>query len=90
MKIKGLKKAVGEYNRSNSNGFYSPFYGELMFDTSDGEIWTDVFCSIGHNEWKEYHSDSIVNLGRMMKEYSLPVNMKTVRRFVEETFKPNA
>lgn len=86
MKIKGLKKAVGEYNRANAGGYTSPFYGELMFDTSDGEIWTDTFYSIGHNEWKEYHSTSIINLGRMMNEHSIPVSMKTVKEFINETF----
>ena len=85
MKIKGLKKAVGEYNRANAGGYTSPLYGELMFDTSDGEIWADTFCSIGHNEWKEYRSDSIINLGRMMKEQSIPVSMKTVKEFINGT-----
>ena len=40
MKIKGLKKAVGDYQRVNSDGPYSPCYGEIMLDAETGEIWT--------------------------------------------------
>lgn len=36
----------------------SPFHCyNMMIDTSDGEIWSDVFPN-GDN-WKEYHSSSI-------------------------------
>lgn len=87
MKIKGLKKAVGDYQRANSEGFYSPSYGYLMFDSEDGQLWTDEFYSLGHNEWKEYHSDTIVNLGAMMAEREIPVNMANVRQFIAENFK---
>nr|DAJ92517.1 MAG TPA: hypothetical protein [Caudoviricetes sp.] len=87
IKIKGLKKAVGDYQRANSEGFYSPRYGCLMYDSEDGELWTDEFYSLGHNEWKEYHSSSIVNLGAMMAEREIPVNMANVRQFIAENFK---
>ena len=86
-KIKGLKKAVGDYQRANSEGFYSPRYGRLMYDSEDGQLWTDEFYSLGHNEWKEYHSSSIVNLGAMMAEREIPVNMANVRQFIAENFK---
>lgn len=29
----------------------------IMCDTSDGDVWTDIFCS--ENDWKEYHSKTI-------------------------------
>lgn len=32
----------------------------MMLDTSDADIWTD--CFISENEWKVYHSDTIVRL----------------------------
>lgn len=35
MKIKGLKKAIGDYKRANEEGYYSPRYGYLMFDKAD-------------------------------------------------------
>lgn len=47
MKITGLKKAVGEYQRANKEGYYSPKYGYLMFDKATGELWTDEFYSLG-------------------------------------------
>jgi len=82
MKIKGLKSAVGEYKSTNKEGYYSPRYGHLMFDRGSGEIWTDEFYSLSHNDWKEYHSDTIVNLGQLMSERGLEVNMKNVKEFV--------
>lgn len=84
--IKGLKKAVGDYQRANSEGYYSPRYGFLMFDKEDGTLWTDEFYSLGHNEWKEYHSDTIVNLGRMMAEREIEINMKNIKEFIEKEF----
>lgn len=83
-KIVGLKKAIGDYKRANAGGHYNPFYGYLMFDTSDGKLWTDEFYSIGHNSCKVYHSNTIVNLGAMMAERGIEINMKNVREFVEK------
>jgi hypothetical protein len=83
MKIKGLKKAIGDYKRANAEGYYSPRYGRLMYDKADGEIWTDEFYSLGHNEWKEYHSDTIINLGSIMEEREIEINMQNVKDFIE-------
>lgn len=85
-KISGLKKAVGEFQKANAEGHYSPWYGYLMFDVETGELWTDTFYNLGHNEWKEYHSNSILNLGRLMAEYGLEVTMSNVKQFIEKTF----
>lgn len=82
MNLSGLKKAVGDYNRLNSGDPYSPWYGHLMFDTSDGSLWTDEFYSLGHNTWNEYHSKSIVNLGKQMADEGIAVNMKNVKDFI--------
>lgn len=84
MKITGLKKAVGEYQRANKEGYYSPKYGYLMFDKTTGELWTDEFYSLGHNEWKQYQSNSIINLGRIMTENNIEINMKNVKSFIEQ------
>lgn len=86
MKIKGIKKAVGEYKYTNAGGPYSPHYGVLMFDYADGKVWTDEFYSFGHNSWKEYHSDSIVNLGRMMQEENIDITMANVKEFIKSHF----
>lgn len=82
MKIKGLKKAVGEYQRVNSGGYYSPHYGHLMYDPSDGTLWTDEFYSLGHNEWKVYHDSNIRNIGECVEEKYGKVTMANVRAFI--------
>ena len=84
--ITGLKKAVGDYQRANAEGCYSPRYGRLMYDREEGSLWTDEFYSLGHNEWKEYHSDTIINLGSMMAERGIEINMKNVRDFIKKEF----
>lgn len=86
MKIKGLKKAVGDYQRANADGAYSPRYGHLMLDESTGEVWTDEFYSLGHNEWKVYHSDSVVRLDSAMYGEGLEVSMKNVRKYIEKHY----
>lgn len=84
MKIKGIKKAVGEYNRANAGGYYSPRYGYLMLDCETGEVWTDEFYSLGHNEWKQYHSNAVVNLGNYIGGDDKDINMATVREYAEK------
>lgn len=62
IKITGLKKSVGDYQSLNAGGHYSPWYGKLMLDRDTGELWTDSFYNIGHNQWKEYHDKSIIDI----------------------------
>lgn len=87
MKLKGLKKAIGDFQRANAGGYCSATYGELMLDTATGDIWTDWFNSLGHNSWKEYHDEAIINLGKEMADYDwaygtdTAINMKNVRAF---------
>lgn len=85
MKITGIKKAVGTFNRANVDGYYSNFYGYLMLDRSTGEVWTDTFYSLGRNEWEKYHDPAIINLGEIITcFYEKPVNMKTVKETAEK------
>ena len=84
MKINGLKKAIGEYKRANSEGYYSPRYGKLMYDTSIGEIWTDWFYSLGHNEWKVYRDESVIDLGHKMGDRGINITMSNVKKFIAE------
>lgn len=62
IKITGIKKAVGDYQRANAGGAYSPRYGVMMLDRTTGKVWTDEFYSIGHNSWKDYHDQAIVDV----------------------------
>lgn len=85
-KIKGLKSAVGDYQRANTEGHYSPRYGIMMFDVEDGELWTDEFYDLGHNSFKEYHSKTIIPVSTLMKGFGFTdegINMKNVREFIE-------
>lgn len=86
MKIKGFKAAVGDYKRANKKGQYSPEYGCLMFDKENGKIWTDEFYDLGHNAYKVYDSDTIINLGKIMSEQGMEINMKTVKEFINNNF----
>lgn len=82
-KVKGVKKAIGDYNRANKGGVYSPRYGYIMLDRESGEVWTDEFYSLGRNEWKQYHSPHVVNLSGYMAERGISVNMTNVREVAE-------
>lgn len=98
MKLKGLKKAIGTYQRANAGGYYSANYGKLMLNTETGEIWTDEFYSLDRNSWVEYHSKAIIDLGGVMSYYDMleenrvgypaeskyPITMKGVQDFVNK------
>ncbi len=84
-KIIGLKKAIGDYKRANAGGDYSAIYGCLMYDVETGELWTDEFCSIGHNSWKDYPHNKVVNLGRIMRERGINnICMASVKQFLAD------
>jgi hypothetical protein len=52
--IKDLEKAKGEVHAFNTwQG-----HAKIMYDISDGDIWTDVFAN--SNEQNIYHSDTII------------------------------
>lgn len=86
MKIIGLKKAVGDFKRANAGGYYSPFYGYLMYDISSGRIWTDFYCSIGHNSYTQYYTCNIINLGSYMADMGIAVTMANVKKIVNDPF----
>ena len=86
IKIKGLKKAVGDYHRCNAGGGYSPHYGYLMFDAEDNTLWTDEFCDFGHGSWVAYSSPTIYRIDAdVIMEYG-KVAMQTVRQYIEKYF----
>lgn len=81
LKLQGLNKAIGDYHRANSGSPYSPRYGVLMLDKSTGEIWTDEFYSLGQNEWKEYHSKDIINLGLIMENECWQITRENIKEY---------
>ncbi|RHP47023.1 hypothetical protein [Clostridium sp. AF32-12BH] len=81
-KIKGLRKALKDYKEANRGGCFSPWYAFLMFDKADGSVWTDIFYDLGHNSYKLYYDDSIINLGASMNAEGLLVNADNVKRYL--------
>lgn len=84
MKIHNLKKAIGDYKRFNKDGAYSPRYGLLMYDASNGDLWTDEFYDLGQGSYTVYDNENIVNLGSLMKEKGIEVNMENTKEFIEK------
>lgn len=83
MKLHGLKKAVGDYNRANAGGVYSPIHGDMMLDTASGEIWTDE--RVG-NGYRRYDSDTVVCLYDAIRDSHITVTMQSVRELVNSLY----
>lgn len=80
MKITGIKKAIGEY-RSWLAGDWGRC-ANIMIDLEDGSVWCDCFISC--NEWKEYHSKSIVSLSSYITERTdEKISMKLLKEYAE-------
>ena len=55
-----------------------------MLDRSTGELWIDEFYSLGHNEWKEYKDDAIINLIKYTEsQEDNEINMINVKEWAE-------
>jgi hypothetical protein len=64
VKITGAKQAIGEYNNwINRNWRYT---ANIMFDKSNGKIWTDTF--IDKNTWNCYHDNDVISLSHYIRE----------------------
>lgn len=53
LKIKGLKKAVGDFNDWQGHAV-------IFYDKEEQRVWTETYAS--SNEWVEYHDEEVVNL----------------------------
>lgn len=53
LKIKGLKKAVGDFNDWQGHAV-------IFYDKEEQKAWTEVYAS--SNSWSEYHDDAVVSL----------------------------
>lgn len=79
MKVKGIKKAVGDYRRWTERNF--SYCANIMMDISNGEVWTD--CFLNSNEWKVYHSENIISLSHYFVIYSVSkVTMDEIKRLI--------
>lgn len=88
VKLKNLRKAVGDYQTCNKGGIYSPRYGVLMLDPETGELWCDEFYSLGHNSFSVYHSPVVYLSKRINEIDGCYVDMKGVKNFVNANY-PN-
>lgn len=82
MKLKGYKKALGEYRRWLSLNYFHR--AEIMMDLSDGTVWTDIF--IDCNSYNVYHSDSIISLSDYIleREEEGELNMTLLKEYGEK------
>ena len=53
LKIKGLKKAVGDFNDWQGHAV-------IFYDKEERKAWAEVYAS--SNSWSEYHDDAVVSL----------------------------
>lgn len=53
LKIKGLKKAVGDFNDWQGHAV-------IFYDKEEKRAWTETYAS--SNEWVEYHDEEVVSL----------------------------
>ena len=51
LKIKGLKKAVGDFNDWQGHAV-------IFYDKEEQKAWTEVYAS--SNSWSEYHDDAVI------------------------------
>lgn len=53
LKVKGLKKAVGDFNAWQGHAV-------IFYDKEEQCVWTEVYAS--SNEWTEYKDDAVVEI----------------------------
>lgn len=69
LRMSGLRTVAGE--TKSLTGSYSPEYLQLNYDRSTGEVWTDFFFSVGHNNWTKYQDENVLNCGNLCSHYTM-------------------
>lgn len=72
LKIKGLKKAVGDFNDWQGHAV-------IFYDKEDRKAWTEVYAS--SNSWSEYNDDAVVTIHQ--KDDFLGRDNKTTMREIK-------
>ena len=80
-KLRGLKKAVGDYQNNCKR-----LHCVICLDLEDGHIWTDVYAD--SNSYSVYHSKSIHALNTYFmdacgSELPVKITMQSVRKTAE-------
>lgn len=75
MKVKGIKKAVGERNDwlMRSRGHIA----KIMMDIESGHVWCD--CFLDGNSWVEYPEESVECVNDLCYKYELPITMMGIK-----------
>ena len=88
LRMSGLRIVAGE--TKSLSGPYSPEYLQLSYDRSTGEVWTDFFVSIGHNDWAVYHDENVLNCGNLCSPYTMQEIADAIHAAVQRTKFPFA
>lgn len=83
LKMYGLRKVAGE--TKSLSGPYSPEYLQLNYDRSTGEVWTDYFYDLGHNNWQEYHDENVLRCGNLCSPYTMQEIADAIQDAVQQT-----
>ena len=75
IRLKGLRKAVGERNKWIQSGYFR--LANIMLDTSDGRMWCDIMLTA--NEWKSHKSDTVIIIDDLCHEYNMPLTMMGIK-----------
>lgn len=80
-KIKGIKKAVGDFNYWYGNA-------QIMYDPTDNTVWCDVFTDY---TWSNYYHNKLIRCiylkgmcGNIEKDKK--VTMKQIEKIIREEF----
>ena len=86
MKLKGLKKSVGERNIWIKRGH--SHIANIMLDKLTGKVWCDCFTN--SNNFTVYKSDSIVKVNSICEKYNMPLTMRGIKiSLLSEYFRGN-
>lgn len=75
MKIKGLRKAVGERNEWVKRG--RSRIAKIMLNTSSGDLW--CVCFLTTDIWQIYESDTVINVNNICHYYNMPLTMMGIK-----------
>ena len=80
IKLSGIKKALGDYNRWLDGSYFHT--AKIMLDRSTGEVWCDVFENCNH--WKVYRNENIICLsGYVRLRTDKPLTMQLLKEYAE-------
>jgi hypothetical protein len=74
-KIKGIKKAVGDYNRWDGQA-------RIYHDRSTGDTWTRTYPA-GNKSWNEYRDPDVIEVHSKNSRSREKISMKELKEHIE-------